>query len=131
MSSEARPAFEPTSHQDQGFLSTRLGLMTLVLLCAVQFMDIVDASIVNVALPSIQQRSGLLPAEPAVGGQRLHPHLRRLPAARRPRWPTCSAAGACSSPACPCSLFAPWPAGLPPMQAHWSEPGLHRVSVPR
>ena len=58
MSSEARPAFEPTSHQDQGLLSTRLGLMTLVLLCAVQFMDIADASIVNVALPSIQQDLG-------------------------------------------------------------------------
>jgi EmrB/QacA subfamily drug resistance transporter len=37
------------------FLSTRLGLLTLVLLCTVQFLDIVDGSIVNVALPSIQR----------------------------------------------------------------------------
>ena len=29
-------------------------VMTLVLLCAVQFLDVVDSSIVNVALPSIQ-----------------------------------------------------------------------------
>lgn len=36
------------------FLSTRRGKLTLVLLCAVAFMDFVDASIVNIALPSIQ-----------------------------------------------------------------------------
>jgi EmrB/QacA subfamily drug resistance transporter len=36
------------------FLSTRRGLYTLLLLCAVQFMDIIDASIMNVALPSIR-----------------------------------------------------------------------------
>lgn len=35
-------------------LRSRLGLLTLVLLCAVQFLDIVDSAIVNVALPSIQ-----------------------------------------------------------------------------
>ena len=35
-------------------LRSRLGAITLVLLCAVQFLDIVDAAIVNVALPSIQ-----------------------------------------------------------------------------
>lgn len=36
-------------------LRSRLGAVTLVLLCAVQFLDIVDASIVNIALPSIQR----------------------------------------------------------------------------
>jgi EmrB/QacA subfamily drug resistance transporter len=36
-------------------LGSRLGALTLVLLCAVQFLDIVDAAIVNVALPSIQR----------------------------------------------------------------------------
>ena len=36
-------------------LRSRLGALTLLLLCAVQFLDIVDASIVNVALPSIQR----------------------------------------------------------------------------
>ena len=39
----------------ESFLSTRTGVLTLVLLCAVQFLDIVDGSIVNVALPSIQR----------------------------------------------------------------------------
>src|SRR5689334_3465059 len=36
------------------FLSTRTGVLTLILLCAVQFLDVVDGSIVNVALPSIE-----------------------------------------------------------------------------
>jgi EmrB/QacA subfamily drug resistance transporter len=35
-------------------LGSRLGAITLILLCAVQFLDIVDSAIVNVALPSIQ-----------------------------------------------------------------------------
>src|SRR5499427_6148314 len=36
-------------------LRTALGAITLVLLCAVQFLDIADTAIVNVALPSIQR----------------------------------------------------------------------------
>jgi EmrB/QacA subfamily drug resistance transporter len=36
-------------------LRTRLGLLTLLLLCGIQFMDVADTSIVNVALPSIQR----------------------------------------------------------------------------
>src|SRR5438477_4735679 len=36
------------------FLSTRRGRLTLALLCAVAFLDFVDAPIVNVALPSIR-----------------------------------------------------------------------------
>jgi len=39
-------------------LPSRLGVLTLLLLAAVQFLDIVDASIVNVALPSIQRSLG-------------------------------------------------------------------------
>lgn len=35
-------------------LATRRGVLTLLLLCAVQFMDVVDAGILNVALPSIK-----------------------------------------------------------------------------
>jgi EmrB/QacA subfamily drug resistance transporter len=35
-------------------LRSRLGAITLALLCAVQFLDIADSAIVNVALPSIQ-----------------------------------------------------------------------------
>jgi EmrB/QacA subfamily drug resistance transporter len=37
------------------FLSTRRGKFTLALLCSIAFLDFVDASIVNVALPSIRR----------------------------------------------------------------------------
>ena len=37
------------------FLATRRGKLTLALLCAVAFLDFVDASITNVALPSIRR----------------------------------------------------------------------------
>jgi EmrB/QacA subfamily drug resistance transporter len=36
------------------FLATRRGRLTLALLCAVGFLDFIDASIVNIALPSIR-----------------------------------------------------------------------------
>ncbi|MDX6217020.1 MAG: hypothetical protein QOG99_2604, partial [Frankiales bacterium] len=36
-------------------LSTRRGRLVLLLLCAVAFLDFVDASIVNVALPDMRQ----------------------------------------------------------------------------
>src|SRR5690348_3034715 len=36
------------------FLATRRGKLTLALLCAIAFLDFVDASITNVALPSIR-----------------------------------------------------------------------------
>jgi EmrB/QacA subfamily drug resistance transporter len=39
---------------ERSFLATRRGRLTLLLLCAVQFLDIVDSSIMNVALPSIR-----------------------------------------------------------------------------
>ncbi|WP_034215856.1 MFS transporter [Actinoplanes subtropicus] len=39
-------------------LSTRRGVFTLVLLCTVQFIDIIDSSIMNVALPSIRADLG-------------------------------------------------------------------------
>ncbi|MFE2871060.1 MFS transporter [Embleya sp. NPDC059259] len=44
---------------DASFLATPRGRLTLVLLCAVAFLDFVDASIVNIALPSIQRDLGL------------------------------------------------------------------------
>ena len=34
-------------------LHTRRGALTLLLLCGVQFLDVVDSSITNVAFPSI------------------------------------------------------------------------------
>jgi EmrB/QacA subfamily drug resistance transporter len=37
------------------FLRTRIGVLTLLLLCGVQFLDVVDSSITNVAFPSIQR----------------------------------------------------------------------------
>ncbi|HEY5333470.1 MAG TPA: MFS transporter [Solirubrobacterales bacterium] len=40
------------------FLGTRRGKLTLALLCAVGFIDLLDASIVNVALPEIQTHLG-------------------------------------------------------------------------
>src|SRR5882672_2224684 len=40
------------------FLATRRGKLTLALLAAVAFLDFVDASIVNVALPSIRRELG-------------------------------------------------------------------------
>lgn len=46
---QARPA-----SRSRLALRSRLGAITLVLLCAVQFLDIADSAIVNVALPSIQ-----------------------------------------------------------------------------
>src|SRR6478672_1826919 len=39
---------------EPSFLATRRGRLTLAFLCGVAFLDFVDASIVNVALPSIR-----------------------------------------------------------------------------
>jgi len=43
-----------TTTSQPSFLATRAGKLTLALLCAVAFLDFVDASIVNIALPSIR-----------------------------------------------------------------------------
>src|SRR5260370_10555266 len=40
--------------EHSSFLATRRGKLTLALLCAVGFLDFIDASIVNIALPSIR-----------------------------------------------------------------------------
>jgi EmrB/QacA subfamily drug resistance transporter len=44
-----------TTIAPSSFLATRRGKLTLALLCAVAFLDFVDASIVNIALPSIRR----------------------------------------------------------------------------
>ena len=44
--------------QHGSFLATRRGGLTLLLLCAVQFLDVADSSIMNVALPSIRRDLG-------------------------------------------------------------------------
>ncbi len=66
-------------------LATRRGKLTLALLCAVAFIDFVDSSIVNVALPSIRHalnfsQQGL---QWVPSGYLLT--LRRVHVARRPR----------------------------------------------
>jgi EmrB/QacA subfamily drug resistance transporter len=42
----------------RSLLATRRGVLLLLLLCTVQFLDIIDASIMNVALPSIRNDLG-------------------------------------------------------------------------
>ena len=71
--------------------------LVLVIVCLAQFMVILDATIVNVALPSIQRDLGFSAGQPAVGHQRLHAGVRRLPAARRARRRPARAAERCSS----------------------------------
>ncbi|MGZ4277554.1 MAG: MFS transporter, partial [Solirubrobacteraceae bacterium] len=44
-----------TAALEASFLATRRGQLTLALLCAVAFLDFVDAPIVNVALPAIRR----------------------------------------------------------------------------
>ncbi|HKN93175.1 MAG TPA: MFS transporter [Thermoleophilaceae bacterium] len=43
------------SPTERSFLATRRGKLTLALLCSVAFIDFIDASIVNIALPSIRR----------------------------------------------------------------------------
>ncbi len=45
----------PAEGPEPSFLATRRGKLTLLLLCAVAFLDFVDASITNIALPSIRR----------------------------------------------------------------------------
>src|SRR2546423_10210752 len=47
-----------TGNPQSSFLATRRGKLTLALLTAVAFLDFVDASIVNIALPSIRHDLG-------------------------------------------------------------------------
>src|SRR5438132_10634067 len=50
-----RKAQMSTVTPQSSFLATRRGKLPLALLCAVAFLDFVDASITNVALPSIRR----------------------------------------------------------------------------
>src|SRR5215207_4160218 len=45
--------------EQPSFLATRRGKLTLALLCAVAFIDFIDGSIVNIALPSIRDDLGV------------------------------------------------------------------------
>src|SRR6476659_7505061 len=44
-----------TAPNEPSFLATRRGKLTLALLCGIAFLDFVDGSITNVALPSIRR----------------------------------------------------------------------------
>ena len=59
MSAETYPRSAPTEQaRDASSLSSRRGVAILILLCLVQFMDVLDASILNIALPSIKRDLG-------------------------------------------------------------------------
>src|SRR6185312_17290046 len=44
------------SIEQRSFLRTGIGVLTLILLCGIQFLDVVDSAITNVALPSIERQ---------------------------------------------------------------------------
>jgi EmrB/QacA subfamily drug resistance transporter len=59
MATETYPTVVPRGEAPaESSLSSRRGIAILLLLCVVQFMDILDASILNVALPSIREDLG-------------------------------------------------------------------------
>ncbi len=66
------------------FLATARGKLTLALLCSVAFLDFIDASIVNIALPDIRAdlHFSVQSLQWVLSGYLLH--LWRVHAARRP-----------------------------------------------
>jgi len=59
MTAESYPREVPTPRpRNAASLSSRRGVAILILLCLVQFMDVLDASILNIALPSIKRDLG-------------------------------------------------------------------------
>ncbi len=58
--------------------------IALVVLCVGMLMIILDSTVVNVALPSIQRDLHFSQAEPRVGRERLPDHVRRAAAAGGP-----------------------------------------------
>ena len=59
MTAETYPRAVPATRSEGGTsLSSRKGVAILILLCLVQFMDVLDASILNIALPSIKRDLG-------------------------------------------------------------------------
>ena len=91
--------------------------IALVVIATAQLMVVLDATIVNVALPHIQRALGFSGTglEWVVTAYALG--LRRAAAARRPRRRPARAAAACSSPGCCCSRPPRWPAGFATSQA--------------
>jgi hypothetical protein len=59
MSTGAYPSVvSPDQTREPSALSSRRGIAILLLLSLVQFMDVLDASILNIALPSIKSDLG-------------------------------------------------------------------------
>jgi EmrB/QacA subfamily drug resistance transporter len=54
MSAQSYASVVPATDEDRSSLSSRRGIAILLLLSLVQFMDVLDASILNIALPSIE-----------------------------------------------------------------------------
>ena len=111
-------------------LATRQGKLVLALLCAVGFLDFLDASIVNVALPSIardlhfsvQNLQWVLSGYVVTYGGFLMLGGRFADLlGRRGRW---------SRAPC-CSGSHRWPAGSRRTRARWSAPGSSRGSARR
>ena len=81
MSTETNPpVVSPNEAPAASPLSSRRGVAILLLLCLVQFMDVLDASILNIALPSIKDVWG---AKTVVIG-RDHSDLQAEPSAHGP-----------------------------------------------
>ena len=74
-----RPAAPSARHTwPESVTSDRSRWTALMVLCIGMLMLVLDATVVNVALPSIQCDLGFTPFEPGVGGQRLPDRVRRL-----------------------------------------------------
>ena len=82
---------------------TKTQRWTLAVVCAATAMLMLDIAVVNTALSEIAGDLDTGLARPAVGRRRLHARARLDRAHRRRRWPTASAAAACSPSAWRCS----------------------------
>ncbi len=123
------PGVAPAAPAD-GRSGSRLPWL-LVVCCVAQFMVILDLSIVNVALPSIQSAPRLLRAGTAVDRRRLLDHVRRLPDARRPRRRSLRPAPHVRRRRCCCSRSPRWPAASRRTAARSSPRARCRVSAAR
>ena len=107
------------------FLATRRGKVVLAFLCAVAFLDFLDTSIVNVALPSIARdlRFSVQSLQWVLSGY-IVTYGGFLLLGGRP--PTCSGGGGSWSRAPRCSGSPRSPAGWRRTRACWSAPGWPR-----
>ena len=114
--------------QNGSFLATRRGGLTLLLLCAVQFLDVADSSIMNVALPSIRRDLGfsVQNLQWVLSGY-LVTYGGLLLLAAGPA--TCSDGGGCWRRGPRCSRPARWRVAWLSARACWSAPGSGRARV--